>query len=103
MRAIDERLEMQISAIVLYEWLRGPRSAREVDIQKTLFPETAVVPFEQAEARVAAKIYRSITRPRAREADIAIAATAIHRKARLWTLNTADFADIPGLQLYKPR
>jgi predicted nucleic acid-binding protein len=100
---IDQRLAMRISSIVLYEWLRGPRSEREINIQETLFPETAVVPFHIAEARAAAKIYRSIKRPRTREADVTIAATAIHHKARLWTLNPADFADIPGLQLYRPR
>ena len=30
---------------------------------------------------------------------LAIAATAIAQNAALWTLNRADFADIPGLRL----
>jgi len=34
-----------------------------------------------------------------READIAIAACAIVREAELWTLNRADFRDIPNLRL----
>jgi predicted nucleic acid-binding protein len=103
MHTIDQGLEMRISAVVLYEWLRGPRSAGEVGIQEALFPETSLVPFGKPEARLAGQIYRVVKRPRGREADIAIAATALYHKARLWTLNTGDFADIPGLQLYKPR
>ena len=31
--------------------------------------------------------------------DLAIAAHAISREASLWSLNVADFADIPGLKL----
>jgi predicted nucleic acid-binding protein len=31
--------------------------------------------------------------------DLAIAACAIRREAELWTLNGADFKDIPGLRL----
>jgi predicted nucleic acid-binding protein len=31
--------------------------------------------------------------------DLAIAAHAISRDAGLWTLNPADFADIPGVLL----
>lgn len=34
--------------------------------------------------------------------DIAIAACAIVRDAELWTLNPADFRDIPGLRLAVP-
>jgi predicted nucleic acid-binding protein len=34
--------------------------------------------------------------------DIAIAACALERGARLWTLNPDDFRDLPGLELYTP-
>jgi predicted nucleic acid-binding protein len=34
--------------------------------------------------------------------DIAITASAIEQGARLWSLNPADFRDIPGLQLFDP-
>ncbi len=34
--------------------------------------------------------------------DLAIAACTIVREAGLWTLNTADFEDIPGLELMRP-
>jgi predicted nucleic acid-binding protein len=35
--------------------------------------------------------------------DLAIAASALTHGARLWTLNAADFRDIPDLELYEPR
>jgi predicted nucleic acid-binding protein len=40
-----------------------------------------------------------IPRARSREIDLAIAATPMVRDAALWTLNTEDFQDIPGLKL----
>ena len=40
-----------------------------------------------------------IKRPRGREIDIAIAACAIAHDAQLWTVNPADFKDIPNLGL----
>jgi len=33
--------------------------------------------------------------------DLMIAASAIRRDAELWTLNVADFKDIPGLRLLR--
>jgi predicted nucleic acid-binding protein len=47
-------------------------------------------------------IHLTIKRPRGREADLAIAACAIASSAYLWTLNSADFKDIPGLALWLP-
>jgi predicted nucleic acid-binding protein len=40
-----------------------------------------------------------VRRPRGREIDLAIAATAIVHDAALWTLNPRDFADVPRLRL----
>src|SRR5690348_7270664 len=71
---------------VAYEWLRGPRTSEELHDQERLFPLESALPFETEEAQIAARIYQSMQRPRAREADIAIAAIAIRHKARLWTL-----------------
>ena len=94
---------LTLSAIVLFEWLRGPRLASEIAAQEALFPSESALAFGAAEARLGASIYRAIQRPRGREADIAIAATAIRHNAQLWTLNPKDFADIPGLSLHRPR
>ena len=102
MRSAVERGErLMLLALVLYEWLRGPRAPAEIADQETLFPADIVVPFEAQDAALSAKLYRSVKRPRGREIDLAIAACAINREALLWTMNRADFADIPGLKLYQ--
>ena len=88
-----------LPAVVLYEWLRGPRIERELIDQENVLPSGEAIPFGQAEAAVAARIYRRVRSPRNREIDIAIAATAITRDASLWTLNVRDFVDLPGLRL----
>ena len=91
-----------ISSIVLYEWLRGPRTQADLVMQAALFPNEAAGPFGVAEAAEAAAIYRRVKRARGREVDIAIAACALTQSAMLWTLNPQDFKDIPGLELLQP-
>lgn len=92
---------LTFSTIVLFEWLRGPRTKEELELQKTMFPESSLAPFGIDAARTAARVYRTVKRPRSREFDIAIAACAIEHEAALWTLNPEDFDDIPGLTLYR--
>jgi predicted nucleic acid-binding protein len=99
-RAIERGERLQLPALVLYEWLRGPRLPEEVAAQEALFPSESAVPFGSQEAALSAKLYRTLRRPRGREIDLAIAACAISRQAELWTLNGADFADIPDLRLW---
>ena len=91
------------SAIALFEWRRGPRTSAELADQSTLLADADVVPFGLVEAQTAARLYTRVSRPRGREADLAIAATAIVHGAALWTLNRRDFADIPGLELHPAR
>ena len=91
---------MAISVIVLFEWLRGPRSEAELTAQEEILPAADAVPLTPADAVIAAQFYRRASRGRGREADFAIAATAARHEATLWTLNTADFRDIPGVRLY---
>ena len=98
-RAIERGERILIPSLVLYEWLRGPRLPEEIAAQEALFPGEAAVPFGSQEAALSAKLYRSLRRPRGREIDLAIAACAISRQAELWTLNDADFKDIPNLHL----
>lgn len=88
------------SALVLYEWLRGPRTAEEIDDQEALLPSVDARGFGPREAARAAQLYRAMKRARGRDMDLAIAACALEHGARLWTLNPADFADIPDLTLY---
>jgi predicted nucleic acid-binding protein len=95
--AAGERLVLP--TLVLYEWWRGPRLPAELSAQEALFPSDAALPFGVEQATVASRLYGQLPRPRGRELDLAIAAHAISRGARLWTLNTSDFVDLPGLQL----
>ena len=89
-----------LPALVLYEWLRGPRLPEELAAQEALFPSESAIPFDKEEAIVSADLYRAVNRARTREVDLAIAACALVRGARLWTLNHADFQDVPGIRLY---
>jgi predicted nucleic acid-binding protein len=71
----------------------------EVADQEALFPSEDAIPFGTAEALLASELYRKSKRPRGREIDIAIAACALVHDSQLWTLNPADFKDIPNLKL----
>jgi predicted nucleic acid-binding protein len=100
LRKVFERGErVALSTLVLYEWLRGPRRDAEVDHQQALFPSEQAQPFGPREAAIAADLYRSVSRARDREFDLAVAACALTSGATLWTLNRDDFRDIPGLDL----
>jgi predicted nucleic acid-binding protein len=90
-----------ISTPVLYEWLRGPRLETEKADQEAALPATGAVEFDHACAQTAARLYRMMKRARGRETDIIIAACALEHGAALWTLNPEDFADMPGLTLYR--
>jgi predicted nucleic acid-binding protein len=98
---VDNGERLHLSALVLFEWLRGPRLPLEIKDQEDLFPADQTVAFGPAEALIAASVYRKIKRPRGREIDIAIAACAIAHNATLWTLNPAHFKDIPNLGLVR--
>lgn len=102
-RAVESGERLALSTLVIYEWMRGPRIPPEVALQEALFPSEGAISFEPEDALLSARLYRSVRRPRGREIDLAIAACAINREAQLWTLNPTDFADIPGLKLYRPR
>jgi predicted nucleic acid-binding protein len=98
--AFDRSLRLVLPTLVLYEWLRGPRSEGDLALQEALFPSAAAIEFGLEEARIAANLYRRVPRPRGREIDLAIAACAIARDGSVWTLNPGDFEDIPGVSLY---
>lgn len=101
-RTVSAGHVIAMSALALYEWRRGPRTAEEVGDQEALLPAAGACPFGADEAAAAAAISGRLKRARGRDMDIAIAACAVERGARLWTLNPDDFRDIPGLQLYEP-
>lgn len=100
--AIERGERIGLPALVLYEWLRGPRLLEELEAQEALFPRQAALPFGPEEAALAADLYRDLPRPRGRELDLAIAASAIAQDAELWTLNVGDFTDVPRLRVSPP-
>lgn len=96
---VGQGVRLELSALVLYEWQRGPRTPSELRTREELFPNEAIRPFDLAAALAAATLYQSLPRARRRETDIAVAACALVHDAGLWTLNRDDFDDIPGLRL----
>lgn len=96
---VKEGHRLKLSAPVLYEWLRGPRTVGELQDQEALLPRRAAVPFDTEAAATAADLYTQLDRVRSREMDLTIAACAVANDAALWTLNEEDFRDIPGLRL----
>ncbi|MGH9386032.1 MAG: type II toxin-antitoxin system VapC family toxin [Vicinamibacterales bacterium] len=99
MRMTDQGHRLMLSTIVLFEWLRGPRTRAELTAQEDLFPADAAVAFGAQEAALAARLYKQLPRARGREIDLAVAACAVAHNAAIWTLNPADFRDIPGLRI----
>jgi predicted nucleic acid-binding protein len=99
-RVIADRHRVQLSAVVLYEWLRGPRTEAELEFQDAILPSEEAIAFGVPEAHKAALLYSAVKRARGREIDLAIAACAIVHGAALWTMNQRDFADVPGLRLF---
>ena len=101
LRRVTEAGEVTtFSTLVMYEWLRGPRSEAERAAVADFFASDLLASFGMREAETAAALYRQVKSARQRLADLAIAACAIEHGAKLWTLNAKDFADIPGLSLY---
>jgi predicted nucleic acid-binding protein len=90
---------ISFSTIVLYEWLRGPRTDSEKEAVDAFF-EADLPVFGRREAERAADLYGRVKGARQRQADLAIAACAIELGASLWTLNRSDFVDLPGLTLF---
>jgi predicted nucleic acid-binding protein len=91
---------VSISSIVLYEWLRGPRTEDERKDVDAFFELDQMALFGRREAERAAGLYGRVKGARQRQADLAIAACAIEVGASVWTLNRSDFEDVPGLTLF---
>jgi predicted nucleic acid-binding protein len=100
--AIESGERFLLPSLVLYEWLRGPRRAKELVAQEALFPREEAIVFGAEEAAIAAHLYAQTPRAHGREVDLAIAAYALANNAALWTLNRQDFRDISELEFYEP-
>lgn len=102
-QAVERGERLALASLVLYEWLRGPRSVEELADQEALLPRESAMPFGPIEAAKAVELYHTIRSARGREMDLAIAACALCWEAELWTLNVEDFRGIPGLRMSRPR
>ena len=98
-RFTDQGRRLMLSTIVLYEWLRGPRTQTELAAQEDLFPTETAIGFGAGEMAMAARLYKQLPRARGREIDLAVAACAMVNEAAIWTLNPDDFRDMPDLRL----
>jgi len=101
-RTVAQGHVIATSSLALYEWLRGPRTAAEIEDQEALIPAADARGFGAPETQRAAALYRGLKRARGRDMEIAIAACALEHGAHLWTLNRDDFSDLPDLKLYAP-
>jgi predicted nucleic acid-binding protein len=90
---------LSMSTLVLYEWLRGPRTQQELEVQEEVFAREAAIAFGPTQAAIASQLYKTMKNSRHREIDLAIAACALSDGAALWTLNRKDFDDVPTLTL----
>ena len=100
--AIDRGDRLALPALVVYEWLRGPRTATDLEVVEQLFPAREALAFGPEEARVAARLFGQASKPRGRSVDIAVAAHAAVLNAEVWTLNVRDFDDLPGVRASDP-
>jgi predicted nucleic acid-binding protein len=90
---------IEISAIAWYEFCRGLRSPDQEALARSFLEADGIIPFDEAVAASAADLFRRLGSPRKRAADIAIAATALSRGARLLSANSRDYSGIEGLRL----
>ena len=106
--------EVAISAMTLAELHFGVLVSRSDEVRASRLARLAVVertfdplPIDDAVARSYGRIAAAVAavgcQPRARVADLLIAATAVAHEAVLWTRNPADFAGLSGiLKLQEP-
>jgi predicted nucleic acid-binding protein len=86
-------------SIVWYEFMCGPVSSTQIAAIRVLLAE--IVPFDDALAEKAARLFNAVGRPRRLRVDAMIAATAISRGVPLATGNREHFVPFAdhGLQL----
>jgi predicted nucleic acid-binding protein len=78
------------SSVVWSEFLTGPVSTQEIQHAQGLL-QGRIIPFDEREAEIAAKLFNHIGRKRAMRTDCFIAATALRAGVPLATLNKKDF------------
>jgi predicted nucleic acid-binding protein len=102
------RAEQFTSAIVIGELFRGAFRSAETsrhleNIESRLLPALTVLPYDVAVARVYGQIQAGLARAGGTiaDADLQIAATAIHHDLEVVTGNLRHFERIPGVRLQR--
>jgi predicted nucleic acid-binding protein len=103
-----ERAEQFTSAVCVGELYRGAFRSRERDrhleaIESRVLPALTVLPYDDGVARVYGEIAAAVEGAgrRLADADLQIAATALHHGLALVTGNIRHFERIPGLDLHR--
>ena len=76
---------VEASAIVWFEFARGPRTPEQLAVAREMLAEDGIIPFSEQLAEAAADQFRRLGSPRKRAADIAIGVVARSRGAVLLT------------------
>jgi len=102
------RVEQFTSAIVIGEMFRGAfRSAEPLrhleNIELRILPAVTILPYDVAVARVYGQIHASLSRVgrSIADADLQIAATALHHGLEVVTGNLRHFERIPGVRVHR--
>lgn len=100
------REEQFASAVSLAELYKGAYRSQALErhlhnIQQHVLPAVTVLPFDAAVAQVFGEISAHLEQSgqRLADADLQIAATALHHSLTLVTGNTRQFERVPGLML----
>ena len=89
--------EIQICALVWYEFSRGPRTPQQLAVARSFYFDDGIIPLSEELAAEAAEIFRRLGSPRKRAADVAIGVCAAAMGETLVTRNDRDFAGIPNI------
>jgi predicted nucleic acid-binding protein len=102
------RAEQLTSAVVVGELYRGAfrsidRDRHLANIEDRVLPVVTVLPYDQAVARVYGEVHAALASAGQilEDADLQIAATAIHHGLELVTGNIQHFERVPDLRLHR--
>lgn len=102
------RAEQYTSAVTIGELFRGAFGSSSperhlVNIESRLLPSITVLPYDVAVARVYGEIQAQLAQSGKglADADLQIAATAIHHGLELVTGNLRHFERVPGLKVHR--